>query len=74
MKWMSVFMAAGLAAGILTGWAVAGTEYNRVTITPRLAGRVAVAPLVAAEMAPQATQIATSHFAVGAVRPATLHR
>jgi hypothetical protein len=74
MKWMPVFVAAGLAAGILTGWAVAGEEYDRVTATPRLAGQVAATPLIVASAPPRATRIATNRIGVGVVRPAGLHR
>jgi hypothetical protein len=71
MKPTPLFVVAGFAAGILTGWAVAGDEYARVTAAPRAAGEMAAGPLTAI---PSVTRIATNRTAVGALRAPGLHR
>jgi hypothetical protein len=74
MRLAPLFVVAGFAAGILTGWAVASDEYTRVTAAPRAAGRMAAAPLREAAAAPRVTQIASNRITVGPVPSVGLHR
>lgn len=66
-------LAAGLAAGILTGWTMAGVRYDQVTAASKVTGQLAVAQLAVAGGVSTVTTVAANRRFAGA-RPLGLHR